>query len=74
MTIEQHLRTLIGDLLFRMAQLSAEIDTLKDQLAARSDVPPSARPRGRGTSPSRVTGRTPTRKTIVVVPSPEGQP
>jgi uncharacterized small protein (DUF1192 family) len=32
MTPEEHLRTIIGDLVMRVAQLSAELDTLKAQL------------------------------------------
>jgi uncharacterized small protein (DUF1192 family) len=35
MTIEQHLRVLIGDLVLRVAQLQAEKDELAAQLAAR---------------------------------------
>lgn len=38
MTIEQHLRILIGDLVFRVAQLAAENDALK------AAVPPPPAP------------------------------
>lgn len=35
MTLEDHLRLLLGDMAFRIAQLAAEVDTLKAQLAAK---------------------------------------
>jgi uncharacterized small protein (DUF1192 family) len=35
MTVEEHLRIIIGDLVLRVAQLSAEIDALKADLAAK---------------------------------------
>ncbi len=35
MTAEEHLRMIIGDMVVRIAQLSAEIDALKAQLAAK---------------------------------------
>lgn len=34
MTIEEHLRSLIGGLVFQVAQLAAENDTLKARIAA----------------------------------------
>ncbi len=34
MTIEEHLKVIIGDLVMRVAQLQAEADTLKAQIAA----------------------------------------
>jgi hypothetical protein len=37
MTIEEHLRVLIGDLVLRVAQLAAEVDTVKAK-AAESDA------------------------------------
>lgn len=33
MTLEQHLRVLIGDLVLRVASQAAEIDALKEQIA-----------------------------------------
>jgi hypothetical protein len=47
MTTEEHLRTIIGDLVLRIAQLSAEVDTVKTQLAARGpehNADPSSKP------------------------------
>ena len=32
MTVEQHLKAIIGDLVIRVAQLQAELDALKEQL------------------------------------------
>lgn len=40
MTIEEHLRVLIGDLVFRVAQLAAEVDALKAK--AKEDAPKSS--------------------------------
>jgi len=37
MTVEQHLRQIIGDLIVRVAQLSAENDALKAQLPPPAD-------------------------------------
>jgi len=34
-TIEEHLRVMIGDLVLRVAQQAAELDTLKAQLAEK---------------------------------------
>jgi len=42
MTIEQHLRQIIGDLIVRVAQLSAENDALKAQLPPAPPPEPSA--------------------------------
>jgi len=44
MNIDHHLRTLIGDLLFRIAQLMAENDALRAQLAAATPSPPQEPP------------------------------
>lgn len=38
MTIEEHLRVMIGDLVLRVAALAAEVDTLKAQLAAKGQA------------------------------------
>jgi hypothetical protein len=35
MTIEEHLRTIIGDLVMKVALLSAEVDVLKAKLAEK---------------------------------------
>jgi len=38
MTPEDHLRLMIGDLVVKVAQLSAELDTVKAQLAAKTEA------------------------------------
>jgi uncharacterized small protein (DUF1192 family) len=40
MTVEEHLRVIIGDLVLRVAQLSATVDDLKAQLAEKDDAAP----------------------------------
>lgn len=44
MTIEQHLRVLIGDLVLRVAEQAATIDALKEQLAAKDPVKDAPKP------------------------------
>jgi hypothetical protein len=40
MTAEEHLRTIVGDLVLRIAQLAAEVDTVKEKLASHElEVP-----------------------------------
>lgn len=39
MTLEEHLRVLIGDLVLRVAQLASEVDVLKAQIAAGQTLP-----------------------------------
>jgi hypothetical protein len=50
MTLDQHVRVMIGDLVVRVAALAADNDILREQLAAAQAkypdlVPPSAAPR-----------------------------
>lgn len=39
MTLEEHLRILIGDLVLRVAQLASEVDVLKAQIADQKAPP-----------------------------------